>query len=251
MKEEILIVVKTYPNLSKKYKETVCVAGINEKGEWRRLFPVPFRKLDFKDRFKKYDIIEVEIEKAKELLQRKESYHIDFKSIKVLKNISTKDNWKERNNLVLPTKIKSIEEFLKLIKKDRTSIALVKPKEIIDFVFTPLEECRDWERELIEGNQKTLFGGYKSPLDKISIKFSYAFVCDDNSCKEHNLMCEDWELLESWRKWKLKYGTEEILKEKIKQKFFDWMKKRDLHFIIGTDSRWNKPMIIGLYYPPK
>ena len=31
MKEEILIVVKTYPNLSKKYKETVCVAGINKK----------------------------------------------------------------------------------------------------------------------------------------------------------------------------------------------------------------------------
>ena len=249
MKEKILVVVKTYPNLSKKYEETVCVAGINENKEWRRLFPIPFRKLDFKSRFKKFDIIEVELEKAKEKLGRKESRHIDFKSIKVIKNIGTQNKWKQRNELVLPTKIKSIEEFLVMLKKDKTSIALIKPKEIIDFIFTPLEECRDWERELIEGCQRTLFGDYKSPLDKIPIKFSYKFKCDDESCNEHNLMCEDWELLESWRSWN--YKPEKLLKEKIKQKFFTWMKERDLHFIIGTDSHWNKPMVIGLYYPPK
>ncbi len=64
-------------------------------------------------------------------------------------------------------------------------------------------------------------------------------------------MCEDWELLESWRDWKSKYKTTELLWQKIKQKYFEWMKTRNLHFIIGTESRFNKFLIIGVYYPPK
>ena len=45
MQEEILITVKTYPTLSKKYHELVCTAGVNTEGEWRRLYPVQFRQL--------------------------------------------------------------------------------------------------------------------------------------------------------------------------------------------------------------
>ena len=35
------------------------------------------------------------------------------------------------------------------------------------------------------------------------------------------------------------------------EKYFDYMKTRNLHFIVGTESRYNKYLIIGLYYPPK
>jgi hypothetical protein len=41
--ERILILAKTYPSPSAKHTETSCVAGINEAGEPRRLYPVPFR----------------------------------------------------------------------------------------------------------------------------------------------------------------------------------------------------------------
>ncbi|SCD35727.1 hypothetical protein GA0115239_100945 [Streptomyces sp. BpilaLS-43] len=44
----IMITVKTYPELSSKYRETSCVAGIRlDQGEPQhvRLFPVPFRLL--------------------------------------------------------------------------------------------------------------------------------------------------------------------------------------------------------------
>ena len=43
MKERILITVKTYPTLSLKYAELVCTAGVNERGEWRRIYPIQFR----------------------------------------------------------------------------------------------------------------------------------------------------------------------------------------------------------------
>ncbi len=45
MKQEILILAKTYPTFSQKYFELVCTAGINTQGEWRRIYPIPFREL--------------------------------------------------------------------------------------------------------------------------------------------------------------------------------------------------------------
>ncbi len=47
-KQRVLITVKTYPTLSRKYGETVCTAGIREDGSWVRIYPVPFRRLDEK-----------------------------------------------------------------------------------------------------------------------------------------------------------------------------------------------------------
>ena len=67
MKEtkKVLITVKAYPNPSKKYEETVCVAGIDvDNGKWIRLYPITFRDLDENRRFKKYSIIQVRVKKA-------------------------------------------------------------------------------------------------------------------------------------------------------------------------------------------
>ena len=56
----VMITVKTYPNPSDKYLETVCVAGVRlDRGrpEWIRLYPVKFRNEDLDKQFKKYEII--------------------------------------------------------------------------------------------------------------------------------------------------------------------------------------------------
>ena len=41
-RKRIFILVKTYPTASKRYRETVCTAGIQEDGTWIRLYPVRF-----------------------------------------------------------------------------------------------------------------------------------------------------------------------------------------------------------------
>jgi len=38
-KERVLITVKTYPTLSRKYGETVCTAAVREDGSWVRIYP--------------------------------------------------------------------------------------------------------------------------------------------------------------------------------------------------------------------
>ena len=47
-REKVLITVKTYPTLSRKHGELVCTAGVREDGSWVRLYPIPFRLLDYK-----------------------------------------------------------------------------------------------------------------------------------------------------------------------------------------------------------
>src|SRR5260221_11846817 len=62
-REKILVVVKTAPNPSGKYRETVCTAGITEQGKWIRLYPLPFRYIEFYKRFSKYKWINLEMKK--------------------------------------------------------------------------------------------------------------------------------------------------------------------------------------------
>lgn len=60
---KVLITVKTYPTLSAKYEELVCTAGFREDGTMIRIYPVQFRKKSYGEQYKKYDWIEVDLEK--------------------------------------------------------------------------------------------------------------------------------------------------------------------------------------------
>lgn len=258
-KEKILILVKTYPNLSKTYDETVCCAGITLDGRWRRIYPVRFRQLPPNQQFKKFQIIEAYVRKSNEKLMRKESFKINDVSIKIvggldlngLSSKKRKEVWEKRNKFILPVLNKSLEELDSLKTNDKTSLGIIKPKKIIEFYRTPLEQCRDWEKDLINGTQRTLFDNtYKTPLDHIPYKFSYKFFCDDSQCTSHDIMCEDWELYQLYREM-VKRDGEAIGWQKVKQKYYDWMSERDFYFIMGTEWQFNKFLIIGLYYPPR
>lgn len=43
-KTKVLITVKTYPTISKKYEELVCTAGFLEDGSWIRIYLFNFVK---------------------------------------------------------------------------------------------------------------------------------------------------------------------------------------------------------------
>ena len=61
--ERILITVKTYPTLSRKYGETVCTAGVREDGTWVRLYPVSFRRLDELDQYSLFGWVEARLKR--------------------------------------------------------------------------------------------------------------------------------------------------------------------------------------------
>ena len=141
----------------------------------------------------------------------------------------------------------SLSDLKNAFKKDRTSLGLIKPKEIKDFFKT--KELKLYEKETRDF--MFTFGGIRVPIiEKIPHIFKYTFTCQDGN--EHNLQCEDWELLESYRSWGSYYNDINLLWEKLKERYyFDMIEKKDLYFYVGTYSQFPTWLIIGIYYPPK
>ncbi|MHA1868056.1 MAG: hypothetical protein ACTSXD_08300 [Candidatus Heimdallarchaeaceae archaeon] len=261
IEKEIYIIVKTYPILSKKYETLICTAGLikeQNRYKWIRIYPV---SLDYYKKhygeLKKFTCIKAKIAPAKEKLSRKDSFKIKMESIEIIDQTLTDTkndpSWEKRNKLVLPTKSKSIEDIDNLRKNKVKTIAIIKPKSVDDFLIEPKERGSKWEKELINGKQTTLVGDYEAevrPVEHIPFIFRYVFKCNDNRCKGHKMMIEDWEILELWRKEKKSKGIEKAHKS-VKYKCIKEMTERNLHFIIGTESSYNNWIIIGLYYPPK
>ncbi len=120
VQEKILITVKTYPVISSQYVELSCTAGMREDGSWIRLYPIRFRLLEEKNRFKKYQWIELNIEKnIKDF--RPESYRpLDVNEIKILGEVNTANNWDERKKIILG-KEKTYTNLTKLIEDAQDS----------------------------------------------------------------------------------------------------------------------------------
>jgi hypothetical protein len=62
-------------------------------------------------------------------------------------------------------------------------------------------------------------------------------------------MCTDWEMGESYRRWRRQYGDgwEPVFRQKYEQ---EMIYKNDTHFYVGTVHRHpDEWLIVGLFYP--
>ena len=138
-KTKVLITVKTYPNISSKYDELVCTAGFLEDGSMIRIFPIPFRKLDYESQYAKYQWVEMDLIKNTSDF-RPESYTFTdrlFQNITPLEKINTDNNWQERKDIVLKNGYYTNLTTLINEAKDHNngrSLAVFKPTRILDFV---------------------------------------------------------------------------------------------------------------------
>lgn len=261
---KVLITVKTYPSISKKYDELVCTAGFLPNGEMIRIYPIPYRKLDYNDQYRKYQWIEVDIVKNTRD-RRPESFRPRSitSQIKPLETIHTKSKsgWEIRKSIVLRNVYTDFNELINL-SKDREcnkSLAVFKPSEVINFYWEKDEE--EWSKDKIDSilakrAQLNLFEESEdfSIVDKLPFKFKYEFA--DTTGKVRNLMIEDWEVGALYWKMLNKRGSQEEALQDVKNRFFDYMATRDLYFYVGTSlkhhfSSINPFMIIGVFYPPK
>lgn len=248
-KKTALIVVRTYPVPARTGVEVSCTAAITDKGEWLRLFPVPWRFLDEDQRFRKYQWVEFTVTKASD--PRPESYKIKPDGIKIISELGTSGEWQARKDVVLPLQ----SHCLCCLQRQRDAdghptLGIFRPKTIERLTITP--ETPNWtEAQAAVLRQKHLFvKAPKTELEKIPFSFRYEFRCDHEECKGHKIICTDWEMGQSWRKWKADYGNG--WEEKFRQRYEDDMiRKYDTHFYVGTIHQhphvW---IIVGLFYPP-
>ena len=168
--KEILLAVKTYPERSKKYGNTVCTAGIlMDSNEWVRIYPINFDSYKAKP-LKKFVQFKAQIRKnTKEMLKRKESYNIRDSTIEVTKidlvDPSIKGVWDKRRNILEKTLSDSIESLEASNKEKRTSLGIVKPKlNTLKFKLKkPIEKI---EIDIAKDIQMNLFGEKLQKVDK-------------------------------------------------------------------------------------
>ncbi len=186
--KRVYILVKTYPTVSKSYSELVCTAGVLEDGSWIRLYPVPFRKLDFEQKYSKYTWIEVAVARNTSDF-RPESYRPDLPSIIVEQRPKTA-NWDERHSIIFKNQkpYTNLSELIAKAKNDGTSLAVFKPTKVLGFKIEEVE--RNWDPDTLEAlnalsRQLSFFKTpeeieeeYKVVPKKVPYKFSYEFEDD-------------------------------------------------------------------------
>ncbi len=253
--EKILIVVKTYPHPSTKYKEIVCTAGITEQGKWIRLYPIDYRYLTYAKWYKKYQWINVTIEKNQTDF-RVDSYRPDTNSIRTLGNpIDTRKNWEARKKLILPTiTFNSLEEVQDAYKSSGVSLGIFKPKVIEDLVMEA--DSSDWSASHTKVlNQLVLFGDQPKKLYKVPYKFSYIYRCNDERCaRPHKQAIFDWEIFMLYQNLRDQYHySMDVVLQKIKNKWLGqmWHPSKDSYLIVGTQFPNPTFIVLGVFWPPK
>lgn len=262
-KIKVFILVKTYPALSKTYDEVVCTAGLTEDGKWIRIYPIPFRLIDYDKRYHKYQWVEVNVSKSTKDF-RPESFKVDYDYIEPQELVPPGKNWADRNQIILdngPPVYNNLADLIKQSQSDDTSLGIVKPFKVLDFVAQPAN--RDWDPDTIryimqKHEQLLLFQNLESDLKivkKVPYKFQYVF--EDESGSRHQLMVEDWETGVLYWKMLEKYKSEMIAIEKVKEKYWNQFvnPKKELYFFMGTTLAHHKSVspfiIIGVYSIPK
>lgn len=261
-RERILIVVKTYPTLSKKYGETVCTAGVREDGSWVRMYPVPFRRLGEKQQYRKYDWVECRLVRNKTDMRPETFRPLDEAELQPVDHLDTHDIWRARRDIVLhKCKVWTrLDDLIRAAKDNTHSLAVFKPAKVLDFVCEPVS--RDWDitrvqhmRELTK--QHDLFDDNRwretfRLVRKLPYKFSYVF--EDAAGKRSTLMVLDWELgALFWNCLTTAGGRpsdEPAALEKVRAKYMDEFLRTDLHFYLGTTQQFhswgdNPWLIIG------
>lgn len=247
-KERILVTVKTYPTLSRKYGETVCTAGVREDGSWVRLYPVPFRRLTEKEQYRKFDWLECDLIKNPGD-PRPESYRpTDAKQLIAMGHMDTKDNWRERRRFLLQTaKVYTrLQPLIDGAKANSLSLAVFKPTRILDFIWE--EEDREWNpAKVAELHNRSLQGVLFEEdawqqtfklIAKLPYSFSYRFVDAEGKASEMQIL--DWEAGQLYWSCMKRYGNDEaVALAKVKDKYFNEFLKKDLHFFLGTTQQFH------------
>jgi len=249
-RKDILITVKTYPNPSRSYEETVCTAGISKTGKWVRLYPINYRRLDKQNQFEKYQWISLDVSKRTNDI-RPESYKPKLETIQVGEKLDTKYKWKKRQSIIEKLPVRTVKECKAQYELDKTSLSIVQPKEILDFVFEKNND--DWKPEFkSKFEQFDLFGDRELRLQKLPYKFYYVYTCEDEK-KPRKTFIEDWELGAQFLKLRKSKESEEVALRKIKQNFLGRLcsQERDTKFFMGTFYPYNTWLILGVYWPPK
>lgn len=253
---EFLPLVKAYPNLSRRYGEVSCVAGIdlNEK-VWKRLYPIPFRTLDSTHQFKKYQPIRAKAHRPNNDT-RPESWRVDADSIHVIEpQISSAHGWRDRRPIVEPLIGGTMCGLQRQQKEDGTSLLMIRVTDVSELDIEEVEPdpqkgdmADDWARQasLFDSDDRA---NQRTALEQIPYRFRYRYRCEDSDCNGHLQSIVDWEIAQLFRR--VRHCGD--WQDQIRSKWLTEMcsEGKETAFIVGNQHQAPLSFIVlGVWWPP-
>jgi hypothetical protein len=254
LEETLLILTKTYPSPSQKHRETSCVAAMNNLGEMRRLFPIPFRLLNDTSQFARWEWVRARVIKAADD-HRPESYKVDVDSIVRVSKMGTDQGWAERMHWIDRHIVPDFNALEARRQATGETLGLIRPSNI-RLEITP-SESSDWTDEektklIRDGLFNSPEAKLRVPLQKVPFNFHYLYeqqTTQGTTIHRHKIT--DWEACALYWNCQRDYGNnwEHYFRLKLEE---DFSRNRDLMFLMGTMHRFpDHWLIVGLLYPPK
>ena len=259
--KRVLIIAKTYPELSSKYVETVCTAAVDEQGKPYRLYPIPYRYLSGPLQFGRYQWIEAPLTKSADD-SRPESFRIDVDRLQVGEVVpTTYDEWGRRREFVFKSPDWIFSSMLSLQsaqKLNGTSLAFIYPAEVrtvrirrrdkLDQDSFKQKLDRFKAENSAERDQLTLFDSLTpaemKELQYIGERVSVEWICSDLDCAGHEMQILDWEICELARR-----EGSEAAKAKVEELLCATYRTG---FMLGNFNAYRHNFaIIGLWYPKR
>lgn len=161
--------------------------------------------------------------------------------------------WKPRKPYVDPYIVDSMCAVLQDVKSNppAKSLALVRPKEILDVEIQPHPGWSGDEQAKINAyvNQLDMFGGDRTPLEAPRYKGWYRYRCYQDGCKIHRQGILDWEFVAYQRRLS---GDDARRRRALREKFLDEIcaPAKNVAFYVGNQAKhWHTFSVLGAYYP--
>jgi hypothetical protein len=260
---EFLPVVKAYPALSKTYGEVSCIAGLRvdraQAPEWIRLYPVPFRALEDKQQFAKYQRMRVRVT-THQGDRRPETRRPDRDSIELVgQPIPTVNAWQRRRRFVEPLMLPSMCDIQRRQREHATSLGVFRPKEVVDLVIQRAdvnaekrEIARAWAAQgsLLDGLRSEERAHQVRELEHVPWTFKYKYVCEDPRCNTHTQSIIDWEIAAY-------YGhvrSRDDWRDRMRARWVGELcaGDRDTAFFVGNMHQHPASfLVLGVWWPPR
>lgn len=232
--ERTLVLVKALPHASQ-HGETVCCAGVTEKREWRRQYPIRFRTLASK--FQRWDWVEYNWRMPTGDL-RPESRRVQEETIQTVGKMKAS----ERSRFIKPLILPSTDDAAAQGK----TLTLIRPLRPKLSSSRKSEEELDAERRAyhLVASQQSLFDEELSELEPCPYTFKYTYETADG--KSHSAVCGDWETAATYFRFAKQFGSEAAL-DRLSEIFGKEYPYKGMLFAMGTHSRRaNQWLLVGV-----
>ena len=226
-KSRVTVLIKAYPQPSKVHVETVCCAGVDAGGSWRRLYPIRFRHLTGDQAFKRWSVVEYAWHPPTQDT-RKESNRVHEESIHVAGYVRKP----EERAALCQNLVRGSE---KEIQESGDSLGLIRPRNVRLRVKRRTQSAVNSIRDRYEAA-----AAQTSLLDKQLAKlqpcpYDFVFVYEDEAGR-HTKSCGDWETYAAYFNLRRRYDDSEVLRH-LEKTYCEDYAARGLVFALGNMAK--------------